>query len=239
MAAEDGVTEAPEAHAAAADAPEMEEDEGERAADGEGLGNALPVARVKRIMRKNPDKKKNFSKDTVLAVSMATELFLNDIVVKSHENTSAKRRKTMQLQDIAWSIQNEARYEFLDGPGILPMDYDKKPVKIESAQAKEAKSDVRAEENAEKAEEVGATAAAEVDAIKDDGAMAQEQAANEASTSKVATAHQEITTGDESASGASASKSAGAGAMGEGAKSAQGLGLERPELADQAVMETE
>jgi hypothetical protein len=72
MAAEDGVTEAPEAHAAAADAPEMEEDEGERAADGEGLGNALPVARVKRIMRKNPDKKKNFSKDTVLAVSMAT-----------------------------------------------------------------------------------------------------------------------------------------------------------------------
>lgn len=34
----------------------------------------------------------------------------------------------------------------MDGPGILPMDYDKKPVKIESAQAKEAKSDVRAEE---------------------------------------------------------------------------------------------
>jgi len=52
---------------------EMEEveDEGERD-DGEGLGNALPAARVKRIMRKNPDKKKNFSKDTVLAVSMAT-----------------------------------------------------------------------------------------------------------------------------------------------------------------------
>ena len=41
MAAEDGVTEAPEAHAAAADAPEMEEDEGERAADGEGLGNGM------------------------------------------------------------------------------------------------------------------------------------------------------------------------------------------------------
>ena len=72
MAAEDGAAEAPEAQAATADATEMEEDEGERAADGEGLGNALPVARVKRIMRKNPDKKKNFSKDTVLAVSMAT-----------------------------------------------------------------------------------------------------------------------------------------------------------------------
>ena len=50
---------------------EMEEDEGERA-DGEGLGGKLPSARVKRIMRKNPDKKKNFSKETVLAVSMAT-----------------------------------------------------------------------------------------------------------------------------------------------------------------------
>jgi histone H3/H4 len=32
--------------------------------------------------------------------SALQELFLNDIVVKSHENTSAKRRKTMQLQDI-------------------------------------------------------------------------------------------------------------------------------------------
>jgi len=129
---------------------EMEEvgDEGERD-DGEGLGNALPAARVKRIMRKNPDKKKNFSKDTVLAVSMATvsiditrtkirrfffhacafacspcllcsclhslafafavasylrdvaqELFLDDIVKRSHEYTVTKKRKTMQLADI-------------------------------------------------------------------------------------------------------------------------------------------
>jgi histone H3/H4 len=144
---------AAEENAAAEDGnAELEEDEGERGADGDGLGNALPAARVKRIMRKNPDKKKNFSKECVLAVSMATvssrprsrphlrsalnpgipgmaprapracaappepgrpccapaapsrllsqELFLNDIVVKSHENTLAKRRKTMQLQDI-------------------------------------------------------------------------------------------------------------------------------------------
>jgi hypothetical protein len=62
-----------EEHAAAEDGnAELEEDEGERGADGDGLGNALPAARVKRIMRKNPDKKKNFSKECVLAVSMAT-----------------------------------------------------------------------------------------------------------------------------------------------------------------------
>ena len=46
----------------------------------------------------------------------------------------------------AWSIQNEARYEFLDGPGILPMDHDKKPVKSDSGQVKEAKSMERADE---------------------------------------------------------------------------------------------
>lgn len=46
----------------------------------------------------------------------------------------------------AWSIQNEARYEFLDGPGILPMDHDKKPVKSESGQIKEAKSIESADE---------------------------------------------------------------------------------------------
>ena len=63
---------------AAAMAPEgrgdVEEvrDDGDDEGSGEGLGNALPAARVKRIMRKNPDKKKNFSKETVLAVSMAT-----------------------------------------------------------------------------------------------------------------------------------------------------------------------
>ena len=64
---------AAEENAAAEDGnAELEEDEGERGADGDGLGNALPAARVKRIMRKNPDKKKNFSKECVLAVSMAT-----------------------------------------------------------------------------------------------------------------------------------------------------------------------
>jgi hypothetical protein len=54
------------------DMEEIREDAEDEGAPGEGLGNALPAARVKRIMRKNPDKKKNFSKDTVLAVSMAT-----------------------------------------------------------------------------------------------------------------------------------------------------------------------
>ena len=156
------------------DMEEIREDAEDEGASGEGLGNALPAARVKRIMRKNPDKKKNFSKDTVLAVSMATvslslslslylslsvfvslslclspalhlplsvsciicslrlllplahlslslslfrvqpvrrrflcflvpsvqELFLDDMVKKSHEFTIQKRRKTMQLSDI-------------------------------------------------------------------------------------------------------------------------------------------
>jgi len=114
------------------------EDEGERD-DGEGLGNALPAARVKRIMRKNPDKKKNFSKDTVLAVSMATELFLDDIVKRSHEHTVTKKRKTMQLADIESVIKVEPRYEFMDGPGILPVLPDKK-TKTEKPEMKESES---------------------------------------------------------------------------------------------------
>jgi histone H3/H4 len=57
---------------AKAEVEEVREEGEDEGAEGEGLGNGFPIARVKRIMRKNPDKKKQFSQDTVRAVCIAT-----------------------------------------------------------------------------------------------------------------------------------------------------------------------
>ncbi len=66
--------------------------------------------------------------------------FLVRAAVRRAQNVLAADIVLLITTSTAWSIQNEARYEFLDGPGILPMDHDKKPVKSESGQVKEAKS---------------------------------------------------------------------------------------------------
>jgi hypothetical protein len=75
---------------------------------------------VKRIMRKNPDKKKNFGQPSVHAIATIAELFVSDIAKAAYQFTVERKRKTMQLPDIGDSIKAFPRFEFLDAPGILP-----------------------------------------------------------------------------------------------------------------------
>ncbi len=51
---------------------ERDEEKGDGEGGAEDATGIFPAARVKRIMRKNPDKKKNFAKDTVHVVALAT-----------------------------------------------------------------------------------------------------------------------------------------------------------------------
>ena len=73
---EDGGSQAEKDQAEEVDA-EAEKEEGERAGDGENQGTEeqevnFPYARIKRIMRKNPDKKKNYSRETIHAMTVCT-----------------------------------------------------------------------------------------------------------------------------------------------------------------------
>ncbi|EKX45773.1 hypothetical protein GUITHDRAFT_108226 [Guillardia theta CCMP2712] len=117
---------------------EADKDEGERGGDGENQGTEeqevnFPYARIKRIMRKNPDKKKNYSRETIHAMTVCTELFLVEISKQAHSLTMDRKRKTMQLQDIGDCIKSIPRFEFLDGPGILP-EMSQKKMKTDKAQ---------------------------------------------------------------------------------------------------------
>lgn len=51
---------------------EKDEDKGDGEGGADDTTGIFPAARVKRIMRKNPDKKKNFAKDTIHVVALAT-----------------------------------------------------------------------------------------------------------------------------------------------------------------------
>ena len=95
--------------------------EGAEAEEKEEAGSVnFPLARVKRIMRKNPDKKKNFGQPSVHAIATIAELFVSDIAKAAYQFTVERKRKTMQLPDIGDSIKAFPRFEFLDAPGILP-----------------------------------------------------------------------------------------------------------------------
>ena len=84
----------------------------------QGLG--FPTARVQRIMRKHPDKKKRFVKEAVHAVAISTvlsifclesfrilmvcclqDLFLQNFCKCVYEVTVEKKRKTIALSDVS------------------------------------------------------------------------------------------------------------------------------------------
>jgi len=99
-------------------------------------GVTIPVARVKRMMRNNPDKKKNFSKEAVQCVAAGMELFLADFAKNVYQFTVDKKRKTLSIADVAECIRLVPRFEFLDGPGIIPdvSERQKKP-RVQAAPA--------------------------------------------------------------------------------------------------------
>ncbi|ETV85560.1 hypothetical protein H257_03268 [Aphanomyces astaci] len=72
----------------------------------------LPSARVKRIMLTDPDVNK-LSKDSVLAVTKATELFIHFLATKGHDSATISKRKTVKDSDVLTAIHSHAVLDWL------------------------------------------------------------------------------------------------------------------------------
>jgi histone H3/H4 len=72
----------------------------------------LPLSRVKRIMKADPDVK-NVSADAAYLVTRAAELFLQRITERSAEVTRSGGKKTVMYQDVAIAVKRFPEMDFL------------------------------------------------------------------------------------------------------------------------------
>ncbi|KAG7157974.1 DNA polymerase epsilon subunit 4-like [Homarus americanus] len=79
-----------------------------------GSGLRLPLARVKRIMKCDPDLNLA-SQDAVYLVARATELFVESLVQESYQYTVHSRKKTVSRRDVDNSIEAIEALAFLEG----------------------------------------------------------------------------------------------------------------------------
>jgi histone H3/H4 len=77
----------------------------------------LPLARVKRIIKSDPDVKL-ISSDACFLVAKATELFMDYLVQETYKRTKRENRKVIQYKDLSKTIKETDELEFLGD--ILP-----------------------------------------------------------------------------------------------------------------------
>ncbi|KAG0714246.1 DNA polymerase epsilon subunit 4 [Chionoecetes opilio] len=87
--------------------------EGEGEEDGRA-GHRLPLARVKRIMKADPDLQLT-SQDAVFLIAKATELFVESLVQEAYQFTLKGRKKTVTRRDVDNCIEAIDALAFLDG----------------------------------------------------------------------------------------------------------------------------
>ncbi|XP_045614142.1 DNA polymerase epsilon subunit 4 [Procambarus clarkii] len=96
------------------DAMEASEDVGVDADEEKGSGLRLPLARVKKIMKADPDLNLA-SQDAVYLITKATELFVESLVQEAYHYTCQARKKTVSRRDVDNSIEAIEALAFLDG----------------------------------------------------------------------------------------------------------------------------
>ncbi|KAK7008170.1 DNA polymerase epsilon subunit 4 [Halocaridina rubra] len=79
-----------------------------------GNGCKLPLARIKKIMKADPEVTLA-SQDAVFLVTKATELFIESLTLEAHQYTSQARKKTMTKRDLDNCIEAIDALAFLDG----------------------------------------------------------------------------------------------------------------------------
>ncbi|XP_068225184.1 DNA polymerase epsilon subunit 4-like [Palaemon carinicauda] len=84
------------------------------AGDGEERGCQLPLARIKRIMKADPDLQL-CNQDAVFLVAKATELFIDSLVQEVCQYTVQSRKKTVSKRDLDNCINAIDTLAFLDG----------------------------------------------------------------------------------------------------------------------------
>ncbi|WKX97672.1 hypothetical protein Q1695_013386 [Nippostrongylus brasiliensis] len=77
------------------------------------LNCALPISRVKKVCRLDPDLAM-ITSDAVQFLTKATELFVADLAKASYTQAVLEKRKTIQVKDIDRAISSKALFEFLE-----------------------------------------------------------------------------------------------------------------------------
>lgn len=77
-----------------------------------GAGTALPVARIKRIMKLDPEIQ-NISNEAAVGIGIATELFLAFVGKESMTIAQAEKRKGLAYRDLATAVVKSNYLQFL------------------------------------------------------------------------------------------------------------------------------
>lgn len=77
-----------------------------------GNGSALPLARIKKVM-KNDDEVKMISAEAPILFSRACEIFIADLTCRAFMVAEENKRRTIQRSDIASAISRSELFDFL------------------------------------------------------------------------------------------------------------------------------
>lgn len=105
---------------------------------------ALPLARIKRIMKLDDDVKM-ISAEAPMLFSKAAELFIHELTLRAWVHTEDNKRRTLQRNDIAMAVTKYDQFDFLID--IVPRDEVKPPPPRHSGGAAAAVSESRTSMN--------------------------------------------------------------------------------------------
>ncbi|XP_027343017.1 nuclear transcription factor Y subunit C-2-like [Abrus precatorius] len=74
--------------------------------------HSLPLARIKRIMKKD-EEVKMISADACVIFAKACEIFIKELTLRSWVNAEENKRRTLQRNDIATAVTRSEVFEFL------------------------------------------------------------------------------------------------------------------------------
>ncbi|KAL5727535.1 Nuclear transcription factor Y subunit C-4 [Ranunculus cassubicifolius] len=75
--------------------------------------HSLPLARIKKIMKKSGDDVKMISGEAPIAFSKACELFIEELTLRSWMITLKGKRRTLHKEDVAAAIVSTDIFDFL------------------------------------------------------------------------------------------------------------------------------
>lgn len=75
--------------------------------------HSLPLARIKKIMKKSSDDVKMISGEAPIVFSKACELFIEELTKRAWAMTLQGKRRTMQKEDVASAVTDTDLFDFL------------------------------------------------------------------------------------------------------------------------------
>ncbi|KAJ4832027.1 Nuclear transcription factor Y subunit C-3 [Turnera subulata] len=75
--------------------------------------HSLPLARIKKIMKRSGDDVKMISGEAPIVFSKACELFIEELTQRSWKMTMQGKRRTLQKEDVASAVMATDIFDFL------------------------------------------------------------------------------------------------------------------------------